>query len=279
MGDPLRAFLERHVRTFNAAVESGDFVPLVELFAPDARLEFVGVPVGPLEGRGAIAAAYAAQPPTDTMTILDTAVEPDGTVVESFSWSSDGGERSGEMRLVVDAGADPAPRRLVRLSRVRLGTSVGRRSRAAPLATQLPMFRSSSRRRFRRSYSSHSAEDRLTASPGGRRSACRPRGATACATAPRPTAASGSDCPAVPELEADARLEVLGTAAARSSHDGSERRRTRSCPRRTRTRRPPSSLTPGTSRYQRSSTRARYGSPIVLSFHFDPFQAGADLRR
>ena len=102
MGDPLRAFLERHVRTFNAAVESGEFAPLVDLFAPDARLEFVGVPVGPFEGREAIAAAYAAQPPTDTMTILDTDVEPDGTVVESFSWSSDGGERSGDMRLVVD---------------------------------------------------------------------------------------------------------------------------------------------------------------------------------
>ena len=102
MGDPPRAFLERHVRTFNAAVESGNFAPLVDLFAPDARLEFVGVPVGPFDGRDAIADAYAAQPPTDTMTILDTAVEADGTVVERFSWSSDDGARSGEMRLVVD---------------------------------------------------------------------------------------------------------------------------------------------------------------------------------
>ena len=102
MGDPPRGFLEQHVRTFNAAVESGDFAPLVELFAPDARLEFVGVPVGPFDGREAIAAAYAAQPPTDTMTILDTGLDPDGTVVESFSWSSAGGARSGEMRLVVD---------------------------------------------------------------------------------------------------------------------------------------------------------------------------------
>src|SRR5262245_1869822 len=102
MGDPPGAFLARHVRTFNAAVESGDFAPLVALFAPDARLEFVGVPIGPFDGRAAIAAAYAAQPPTDTMTILDTRIEPDGTVVEAFSWSSDGGERSGEMRLVVD---------------------------------------------------------------------------------------------------------------------------------------------------------------------------------
>ena len=43
-------FLARHVETFNAAVESGDFAPLVALFAEDARLEFVGVPAGPFEG-------------------------------------------------------------------------------------------------------------------------------------------------------------------------------------------------------------------------------------
>jgi hypothetical protein len=72
----------------------------VELFAEDASLEFVGAPVGPFEGRDAIAAAYAAQPPTDTMTVLAVRVEEDGTVVEPFSWSADAGARSGEMRLV-----------------------------------------------------------------------------------------------------------------------------------------------------------------------------------
>ena len=36
------------------------------------------------------------------MTILDIETVSDGTVVESFSWSSHGGARSGEMRLVVD---------------------------------------------------------------------------------------------------------------------------------------------------------------------------------
>jgi hypothetical protein len=102
MGDDLTVFLGRHVETFNAAVASGDFALLVQLFAVDARLEFAGAPVGPFEGRDAIANAYAAQPPTDTMTILDTRVEPDGTVVEAFSWSEDGGARSGEMRLAVD---------------------------------------------------------------------------------------------------------------------------------------------------------------------------------
>lgn len=101
MADPDRAFLERHVDIFNAAVRSGDFAPLVALFDDDATLEFEGVPVGPFRGRAAIAAAYAAQPPSDTMTILGVRSDADGTVVEEFSWSSDGGVRSGEMRLTV----------------------------------------------------------------------------------------------------------------------------------------------------------------------------------
>jgi hypothetical protein len=102
MGDALLDFAARHVEVFNAAVSSGDFASLVELFADDATLEFVGAPGGPFEGRDAIAAAYAAQPPTDTMTVLSVRVEDDGTVVEPFSWSADDGARSGEMRLVVD---------------------------------------------------------------------------------------------------------------------------------------------------------------------------------
>ena len=95
-------FLERHVDTFNTAVRTGDFAPLVALFDDDATLEFEGLPIGPFRGRAAIAAAYAAQPPTDTMTILGVRQETDGTVVEEFSWSADGGVRSGEMRLSVE---------------------------------------------------------------------------------------------------------------------------------------------------------------------------------
>ena len=102
MGDPRRAFLERHVETFNAAVRSGDYGPLVALFAQDATLVFVGVPVGPFHGGVAIAAAYAAQPPSDTMRILAVRTADDGTVVEDFSWSAAGGARSGEMRLTVE---------------------------------------------------------------------------------------------------------------------------------------------------------------------------------
>ena len=54
--------------------------------------------------REAIAAAYAAQPPSDTMTVLGVRAADDGTVIEDFSWSADGGARSGEMRLTVEAG-------------------------------------------------------------------------------------------------------------------------------------------------------------------------------
>ena len=104
MGDDVSAFLAHLVETFNAAVASGDFGPLVGLFAEDASLEFAGVPVGPFEGRDAIAEAYAARPPTDTMTVLDTRIGSDGTIVEAFSWSADAGVRSGEMRLTVGGG-------------------------------------------------------------------------------------------------------------------------------------------------------------------------------
>ena len=101
MGEVPTAFLDRHVATFNQAVETGDFASLVELFAPDARLAFTDVPVGPFDGRAAIAAAYEDQPPSDTMTILGREVAEDGTIVQTFSWSADAGQRSGEMRLRV----------------------------------------------------------------------------------------------------------------------------------------------------------------------------------
>ena len=106
MGDALVAFAARHVETFNEAVRSGDFVPLVALFADDATLEFAGVPVGPFVGREAMAEAYAARPPTDTMTVHDVRLAEDGTVVEPFTWTVDAGTRtrSGEMRLVARDG-------------------------------------------------------------------------------------------------------------------------------------------------------------------------------
>ena len=42
MSDALVAFAARHVETFNTVVQSGDFGPLVGLFAQDASLECYG---------------------------------------------------------------------------------------------------------------------------------------------------------------------------------------------------------------------------------------------
>jgi hypothetical protein len=93
-----RVFLAHHVARFNAAVRSGDFAPLVELFADDAVLEFTNVPVGPFHGRDAIAAAYAAQPPDDELDVLDVTREADGTVLERVAWRRGG---TGAMRLTL----------------------------------------------------------------------------------------------------------------------------------------------------------------------------------
>jgi len=91
--------VDAHVAAFNDTVASGEWDAFSERFAHDATLAFEGVPVGPFTGRPAIAAAYAAQPPTDTMAV--TAVESgedrdrqQDTV--RFVWSAGG---TGTMRV------------------------------------------------------------------------------------------------------------------------------------------------------------------------------------
>ena len=64
--------MDDHVERFNAAVTSGDFTEFVKTFAPDAVMTFKGPQIGtigPIKGREAISAAYATQPPTDTMEL------------------------------------------------------------------------------------------------------------------------------------------------------------------------------------------------------------------
>jgi hypothetical protein len=58
-----------HVEAFNHAVATGDWETFATRFATDARMSFPGLPIGPYDGREAIAAAYRDNPPTETMTI------------------------------------------------------------------------------------------------------------------------------------------------------------------------------------------------------------------
>ena len=90
--------LEAHVERFNAAVRSGDYEPMLAAFAPDAEMAFEGAPAGPFTGRDAIAAAYAATPPTDEVRLLGSVRKEDGATVADYAWAADG-VRAGRMLL------------------------------------------------------------------------------------------------------------------------------------------------------------------------------------
>jgi GNAT superfamily N-acetyltransferase len=94
--------LHAHVERFNAAVESGDWAPMLAAFAEDADLVFEGAPAGPFRGRDAIAAAYAAQPPDDTVRLLGLPSATPDTVESDYAWSD--GARAGRMVLTARDG-------------------------------------------------------------------------------------------------------------------------------------------------------------------------------
>jgi hypothetical protein len=86
----LDAAAREHCTLFNASVRHGDWAPFVARFTPDAHMEFVNVPVGPFHGREAIAVAYAAQPPDDTISIRSVAAVEEDTARVVFKWDRGG---------------------------------------------------------------------------------------------------------------------------------------------------------------------------------------------
>ena len=91
--------VDAHVAAFNDTVASGEWETFSARFADDATLAFEGVPVGPFTGRPAIAAAYAAQPPTDTMAVIAVESGEDQSREQDtvrFAWSAGG---TGTMRV------------------------------------------------------------------------------------------------------------------------------------------------------------------------------------
>ncbi len=90
--------LRNHVERFNAGVRTGDWAPMLELFAEDAELRFGGVPVGPFHGKDAIAAAYREQPPDDEIEVGD-AEERGAEIVARYAWLRDEGRTAGELRV------------------------------------------------------------------------------------------------------------------------------------------------------------------------------------
>jgi hypothetical protein len=85
------SLLEREVAAFNEGVRTGDWAALVALFTEDAVLEFDGIPVGPFEGRDAIAEAYRSMPPDDEVVLLDGGPR--------YAWSKEPDRPAGELHL------------------------------------------------------------------------------------------------------------------------------------------------------------------------------------
>jgi hypothetical protein len=86
----VNALLDRHVRTFNHGVRTGDWEPMLKHFAPDAELRFENVPTGPFAGLDAIRAAYREQPPDDEIALLGVQDDGEHTVTAAFAWLKGG---------------------------------------------------------------------------------------------------------------------------------------------------------------------------------------------
>ena len=95
--------LHDYVGAHNECVRTGDWEPLAEWFADDARLVFEGVPVGPFDGRDAIAAAYRAQPPDDQVLVF--AVEEGDPLTARYGWLRDPAAVAGVMRVTSRGGS------------------------------------------------------------------------------------------------------------------------------------------------------------------------------
>jgi hypothetical protein len=89
-----------HVDRFNTAVVSGDWSALIATFHPAATMTFIGPGAGPFIGRDAIAAAYAADPPTDTIRICEVLCGGNTEIV-TYEWSRGG---TGSMEIQHSAG-------------------------------------------------------------------------------------------------------------------------------------------------------------------------------
>ena len=96
--------LERHVELFNAGVREHDFSGMLSQFADAAVMRFEGVPVGPFEGRAAIAAAYRDQPPDDEIRVLDTSDAGPDRVIARYAWAAAPERMAGRLHVCVRDG-------------------------------------------------------------------------------------------------------------------------------------------------------------------------------
>jgi steroid delta-isomerase len=71
---------------------------MLEGFHDEAEMEFRGVPVGPFQGKEAIAEAYRVQPPDDALCVLEQR-ERDGRIEARYAWLAEPNVPAGELLL------------------------------------------------------------------------------------------------------------------------------------------------------------------------------------
>jgi hypothetical protein len=90
--------MESHVARFNEGVRSGDWEPMLALFADDAEVHFENAPAEPLVGLDEIRRGYREQPPDDQIQLLGIQdEEQEDRVTAAFAWA-----RGGTGRLVLE---------------------------------------------------------------------------------------------------------------------------------------------------------------------------------
>ena len=81
------SLLSTYAAQHNESVRTEDFAPLAALFAPDAELHFVGLPMGPFLGRPAILQAFTTHPPDDELILSNIEHTPTGERA-NYAWKA-----------------------------------------------------------------------------------------------------------------------------------------------------------------------------------------------
>ena len=99
-----RALLAQYVERHNAGVRTGDFVAMASLFAEDASMIFLSVPVGPFVGRDGILAAFRASPPDDELVVDGAGITsvPTSCVTAPYCWARAPEKTAGKLILTMD---------------------------------------------------------------------------------------------------------------------------------------------------------------------------------
>lgn len=95
--------LAEYVALHNHGVATGDFEPMLRLFAPDAEIRFRTLQIGPFRGVDAIRSAFAENPPDDALIMLGPIRESADGAITDYAWDAVPGQTSGTLQCKVGA--------------------------------------------------------------------------------------------------------------------------------------------------------------------------------